>query len=230
MKRIVQVELTNHCNRRCVYCGVPTMQRPKGFMSFDTIKRIAEVYKMIGQTELMGLHHYGESTLHPKLIDFIKYFNDNDIFPFLNTNGDFLTDELIADLSTVKLAKLTISGHNDWDTRQKLFAKCTEAGIVSAYHNDMLDNPELLNLGGQITLGNSNAYVLSQPVLTDPMTQCGFLRKEMGIVLWNGDITTCCFDYEGHGIFGNIFDDNIIGLVPKPFSVCETCPGHPGEP
>ena len=79
MRRIVQVELCNHCNRRCVYCGIPTMKRPKGFITFDTIKRVAEVCKLIGQTEWLGVHHFGESTLHSQLVEFIKYFNDNGI-------------------------------------------------------------------------------------------------------------------------------------------------------
>lgn len=229
MRRIVQVELCNHCNRRCVYCGIPTMKRPKGFITFDTIKRVAEVCKLIGQTEWLGLHHFGESTLHSQLVEFIKYFNDNGISPFLNTNGDLLTDDLIARLATTKLELITISGHIEWEKRLELFRKCTDAGIRSAYQTTMADSLELANLGGQIEL-NPDSYILSKPVLTDPMTQCGFLRKEMGIVLWNGDITTCCFDYEGHGIYGNIFDDNVVDLVPKPFSICATCPGHPGEP
>jgi hypothetical protein len=230
MKSIVQIELTNHCNRRCVYCGVPTMVRPKGFAEWKLIERCVEVMKEIGQTKDFGLHHFGESTMHPKLIEFIKYFNDNGMTPFLNTNGDFLTDELIAKLATVKLNPLIISGHIEYEKRVVLWQKCTDAGIPTWYHLDMLDAPTLTNLGGQIELNNKESDVLKLPILTDPMTQCGFLRKEMGIVLWNGDLTVCCFDYEGHGKFGSIYDPNVAELKPQIFSTCATCPGHPGQP
>ena len=233
MKRIVQIELTNHCNRRCSYCGVPTMQREKGFMSFDTLKRVVEVLHQIGQTEWLGLHHFGESTLHPQLVDFIGYLNENNVLPFLNTNGDILTDDLIERLSTVKLQLLTISGHIEMAKREILWQKCTAKGIVTQYHYDMVDNPYITNLGGQIDLPEGNKVgntVITAPPLTDPMVQCGFLRKELGIVLWNGDLTACCFDYEGHGKFGSVFDENAAELVPHVFSTCATCPGHPGEP
>jgi len=28
-----------------------------------------------------------------------------------------------------------------------------------------------------------------------------------GVILWNGDVTTCCYDYEGHHKVGNVFSD-----------------------
>lgn len=229
MKFIVQMELTNHCNRRCVYCGIPTMQRPKGFASWDVVKRTTEVLKLIGQTEGVGMHHYGESTLHPQLIDYIGYMNDNGITPFMNTNGDFLTDELIARIASVRLSSLVISGHIEREKRIALWAKCTEAGIPTWWQGDMAGDPTLTNLGGQIELEIKESPVLSLSPLVNPMKQCGYLSGEMGIVLWNGDLTTCCFDYEGYGKFGSIFDENVLDLKPRPFKTCLTCPGHPSN-
>ena len=227
MKRIVQIEMTNHCNRHCVYCGNPIMKRPKGFISDTTIERCIWLLKQIRQTDSVGLHHFGESTLHPKLVDYIKRFNEEGITPFLNTNGDFLTDDLITKLAETKLSSVVISGHLEFSKRYALYEKCVAAGITAYWQTDMVKENGLTTMGGQVPIETMDP---NAPVLIDPMTQCGFLRKEMGIILWNGDITTCCFDYEGHGIFGNIFYDNVVNLKPVPFSVCATCPGHPAEP
>jgi len=34
---------------------------------------------------------------------------------------------------------------------------------------------------------------------------CGWLWQ--GVILWNGDVTTCCYDYEGEHVVGNVFKD-----------------------
>ena len=48
-------------------------------------------------------------------------------------------------------------------------------------------------------------------------------------LIWNGDLVPCCVDYEGHGVFGNIMDANVLELKTPAFSLCDTCPGHPGN-
>ena len=222
MHRIVQIELTNHCNRQCLYCGIKQMTRPKGLADLKLIKRCVEVLKLIKQTDQVGLHHFGESLLHPRLIEFIKYFNENGITPFLNTNGDFLTDDMIDTLSKVKLSSLMISLHLPQNRRIELWRKCTDKGIKSWWQTNEMGG--MTNLGGQISV---EGVPIGTP-LSDPMTQCGFLREQRAIVLWNGDLVPCCFDFDGKGIFGSIFDTNAAELVPKIFNVCKTCSGHPG--
>ena len=201
------------------------MERHKGFMDLRTFERCIWVLKQLGQTTDLGLHHFGESTTHPKLVNYIALLNTNGITPFLNTNGDFMTDTLISKLASVRLQNLMISGHMEREKRVAIYNKCSAAGIPSNWQCDMIEENGLLDLAGQIQLKTP-----PKPFLTNPAVQCGFLRKELGIVLWNGDLTACCIDYEGYGIFGNIFDENVLDLKPTPFSLCQTCPGHPGQP
>ena len=228
MKRIVQIEMTNFCNRQCTYCGNPTMARKKGYVSDEVIDRSIWLLKQIGQTKDVGLHHFGESTLHPKLVNYISKFNENGITPFLNTNGDFLTDKLINKLASVQLSSLIISGHMERSKRIETWQRCVDGGVANVFwQTDMTEEARLTTMGGQVPISEA---AMGAPALTNPMVQCGFLRKEMGVILWNGDITACCFDYEGYGVFGNIFDENVLDLKPRIFKVCATCPGHPGEP
>ena len=78
MKRIVQIELCNHCNRRCSYCGQPTMKRERGFMSVLTLLKVIDWLKLLNQTSV-GLNHYGESLMHPEFINFLDILNQNGI-------------------------------------------------------------------------------------------------------------------------------------------------------
>lgn len=45
-----------------------------------------------------------------------------------------------------------------------------------------------------------NGYILKKPPL------CSFVFHETQ-VLWNGDVTICCYDYDGDCVVGNIIDD-----------------------
>jgi hypothetical protein len=221
MKNIVQIELTNHCNRRCNYCGNRMMKRPRGFADDQMIDRCIFLLNRLGQTSV-GLNHYGESLLHQKLIKYISRFNASGITPYLYTNGDLLTDDLIDQLVEVRLDPLVISFHMELEKRLALWNKCKDR-MPTLWQPD---NPEtLINLAGQIPV--EFAPEGAAP-LTDPARQCQFLTEQRGIVLWNGDVTVCCPDYEGYGVYANIYDDNILDATPVPFDLCRTCPGHPG--
>ena len=222
MKNIVQIELTNHCNRHCNYCGNRLMKRPRGFADDRLIDRCIEVMQQLGQTSV-GLNHYGESLLHPKLIEYIARFNAGGITPFLYTNGDLLTDDLIDQLATVRIDPLVISFHMEREKRIALWYKCKDR-FPSFWQPE--DSSSFINLAGQIPIEFAPD---GGPPLTDPARQCMFITQKRGIVLWNGDITVCCPDYEGYGVFASIYDDNILDIDPVPFSLCKTCPGHPGN-
>ena len=133
MRHVVQIELTNVCNRRCFYCGIPIMQRPKGLMTQETFDRCKWVLQHTGQ-KMVGMHHFGESIINPNLLSFAQQLNEMDIQPFLNTNGDLLTDDLISKLAGVRFHALTISGHMELSQRIELWQKCVNAGIANCWY------------------------------------------------------------------------------------------------
>ena len=224
MKSIVQIELTNHCNRRCSYCGQINMKRDRGFMSLDTVYRCIDILHQLKQTTV-GLHHFGESLLHPQFLDIVSILNPRNITPWLNTNGDLLTDSFIERLAKVKLQHLVISGHAEQAKIVEKYKKCSQAGIKAWWQNPMADNAS--NLANQVTLANATDNSFAP--LKNPQLDCKFLREEMCCVLQNGDLVACCFDYEGITKFGNIHDAQAVDLVPKVSKLCATCPGHPSN-
>jgi hypothetical protein len=225
MKSIVQIELTNHCNRRCHYCGQVNMKREKGFMSFATLDRCVWVLGKLGQTKV-GLHHFGESLMHPEFVDAIRLCNAAGVIPWFYTNGDFLSDDMIRKLTQVKLDNIVISGHMERCKRIERRNKCTEAGIPNVWwQQDMGDS--VINMAGQLQIPNASDN--GKKPLQDPMRHCRFLVDQMCCVLWNGDLVPCCIDYEGSGVFGNIHDEDVLEAYARVCPLCWKCPGHPGN-
>jgi MoaA/NifB/PqqE/SkfB family radical SAM enzyme len=66
----VSVEVTNHCNQRCVLCPRQGFTRPLGFMDPGVFHAIAEECARYGAR--LWLHFLGEPLLHPELVALIR--------------------------------------------------------------------------------------------------------------------------------------------------------------
>lgn len=93
--RILDLEMTNACNFRCLMCptGNLSMKRKTGFMD-ETIfnKVLAEIRPK--KTALRFIR-WGEPLLHPKTVDFISMAHGAGILTHINTNGSQLNEEVI---------------------------------------------------------------------------------------------------------------------------------------
>lgn len=73
------------------------------------------------------------------------------------------------------------------------------------------------------------------PVLKSKPKLCSWLRQS--VILWNGDVTICCYDFEGDLIVGNVFRDGGFKkvwkskkykdyrrkIIRKEFTLCKNC-------
>lgn len=74
-----------------------------------------------------------------------------------------------------------------------------------------------------------------KPVLRSQPKVCSWLRQT--VILWNGDLTLCCYDMEGELVIGNLFKDGSFKqiwkskkykeyrrkVVRKEFALCRNC-------
>lgn len=82
---LVDLEPTNNCNLRCIFCGQQAMTRKRGFMSEDTLKKVVDECVEYGTPiRFIG---YGEPFLHPKIIDFVKYIKSKGLLIHITSNG-----------------------------------------------------------------------------------------------------------------------------------------------
>ena len=82
---LVDVELTNHCNLKCIFCGRQAMTRDKGFMSEEILKKV--VVECSKFNTPIRFIRWGEPFLHPKIIDFCKYIKSKGLIVHITNNG-----------------------------------------------------------------------------------------------------------------------------------------------
>jgi len=119
--RIIDVELTNTCNYRCICCptGAGTVTRRKGIMKDEVFYRILDEAKE--HKTPIRFTVFGEPLLHPKLIDFIKATKSAGLICHINTNGNLLTDQLISDFVEIPLDSIKFSMQGvDRDTYREM--------------------------------------------------------------------------------------------------------------
>lgn len=90
---VLNIEPTNFCNLKCYLCaGRQKATRPRGFMNFDIFKEIIDECSEHRQLHMLNLHKDGESFLHPRIFDMIRYAKNSKCAGTIhvNTNGTLL--------------------------------------------------------------------------------------------------------------------------------------------
>jgi len=82
----LQIEPTNYCNLDCICCAASATSRKKGYMHFGLFRKIIDDASQIG-VKRVHLYLHGESMLHPRIVDMIKYVKSKFIGLHLTTNG-----------------------------------------------------------------------------------------------------------------------------------------------
>lgn len=102
------LELTNHCNLKCVMC--PRQEHPLrglGNMELETFARIIDQARQY--LEFTYLHLAGEPLLHPRLTECIDYAAKQGVTTGLSTNGTLLNRERAEELLASPLSTLIVS-------------------------------------------------------------------------------------------------------------------------
>ena len=108
---ILNIEPTNNCNLRCVYCPRQKAQKGVGNMSWDLFTKIIDEAAEHGKLIMLNFHKDGESFLHPQFIDMVRYAKKKDVAKtiHLNTNGLCWTDSVIDRILDCGIDDITVS-------------------------------------------------------------------------------------------------------------------------
>jgi MoaA/NifB/PqqE/SkfB family radical SAM enzyme len=132
MKRNIrmQIELTNHCNFKCVYCPHAVYQeegpsgnvfnRPKGFMSDVLFAKARSAALQHAQSVTIGF--FGEQQLHPKFDELMKSIPPRGKRKFtliLNSNWSLVTQDTVDTLRNFDLVRISVDSA-DADQWEKL--------------------------------------------------------------------------------------------------------------
>jgi sulfatase maturation enzyme AslB (radical SAM superfamily) len=210
---IYQIEVSNVCSLRCAYCPHPTQKRKKSFMTFDTFKKCVEFFKLCDNKGYLFLHNFGEVLLHPQILDFIQYATDQGVKCSFFTNGVTpkkipFTREFWRQLADRGLEAVDFSAHAISSAE---FMRITD-GIVKVNHVFDPSIDHLHTWAGQIGAPDDPA---KRP--------CLFQRKNAFVVLWDGRISTCCFDVEG--LRSALWVDDLLRTKTYQFEPIVLCKG-----
>ena len=89
---VLMVEPTNACNLKCPLCptGAGTLGRPKAFLDYDLYTRVID--ELSRSLFMLLLWNQGESFLHKRFWDMVRYAVSKRIWTYASTNGHFLAN------------------------------------------------------------------------------------------------------------------------------------------
>lgn len=223
--KILMVELTNHCNEDCWFCPNSKMVREKGFMSMDTVKH---VISKIEPGSSVVLNNLGESLLHPQFFEIAEMFVDAGIGTMVTVNGCCLDKELVANLLESKISNVRIS--IDFITKdiETIVEPLLDdhrfiMNIKGVDRDSIVKFREKYGDKGCITYLVDFAGQMNFKSDFSASRDCTFLNDDKCVILWNGKVCACCYDYEGTNILGTI--DELDNMNHRDYDLCKNCNG-----
>lgn len=213
VQSIHQLELSSHCNLRCVYCPSRHLGRPKVYMTrahFErSIELVWELHRGGTQTEL-NLAGIGESTMHPHFYEFVEHARvvlGPRIDLVLATNGLNMTSELAAHLERHGV-RTWVSLHRPEKAGPAVnFLRA--AGALAGVSAD--PSIAAIDWAGQVkwqkTAGERGLC---------PWTHAGRI-----MLMADGRFTRCCLDADARGVLQHI--DAGLPETTGPYVLCQKC-------
>lgn len=106
------IDLTNHCNERCIHCYHP-------FDQYDYSKEMSfeDVCQLVDRLEELGVFSLvlsgGEALLRKDIFDIMEYISNKGMMITLFTNGVLLTEETVQKLHQYRIKLVSISLYAD---------------------------------------------------------------------------------------------------------------------
>ena len=236
LPEIVQIESTNICNAKCVFCPRDEMHRRQGVMTWDLFCKIVDECVDLGITHIR-VHNYGEPFIDRRLVDKVRYAKQKGIQEVgMISNGSLITDAVARGMVEAGLDAINISV----DASGKEVFESTRLGLK---YDKVIANIERLvriraELGRRrpkliLSFVRQNNSVDEQAFIehwrtvadkihiTDLHNWAGTLNRESDVnypcyrpwltftVLWDGRVSLCCADFDGRHILGDVNSSTI---------------------
>lgn len=235
----IGMELTNHCDLKCVMCPQPNQTRDLGLMKFELFKKVVDEVR--GRSEFMYLHGMGESLLHPKFFEMADYAHKAGLKTQLSTNMSFLNEErseklVKSDIDFIIMSmdgatketyeSIRIGGDFDRNLKQaKHFLQLkrranTKSYVVVQFIQMDKNEDEAGDIKGLFSEEERNAVDMFRfkPVFDLPSfvtgvvshsNPCYFLWSTMDITQ-DGLVKMCCMDFDAKVVFGNLNKQSVF--------------------
>jgi len=228
---IVDIEMTNLCNLKCVFCGQQSMTRPKGFMPKKIFKKVVDECAV--HNTPIRLIRWGEPFLHPDIIPYCKYIKKKGLPLHITTNGLLLEDKM-QDLIDMELDSIIFSfqgadkeryeqmrgKHYDelknnvikfvkmrWDNKKPYIT------ITSTMTNETEREIEEFrvrweNIVDEVKIGKTNLSrvpnkLKAQETIRHFYKPCTEVWQKLSVD-WDGKVSACCADWDNFMTIGDV--------------------------
>jgi radical SAM protein with 4Fe4S-binding SPASM domain len=240
---IVQIESTNICNAKCVFCPRDEMHRRQGVMDMDLFKKIVDECATLGITHVR-VHNYGEPFLDRQLVEKVRYAKARGIKEVgMISNGSLITEELARGMIDAGLDAINISvdaaGKEVFERTRLNLDYDTVIGNVRTLARLRKESgrthPKLiLSFVRQNNSADEQAFirewsqVADKIHVTDLHNWAGTLNAKSDVnypcyrlwltftVLWDGRVSLCCADFDGRHILGDLRTSTIAEIWNSP--------------
>ena len=231
LPEIVQIESTNICNAKCVFCPRDEMLRKQGVMSRDLFRKIVDECAALGITHVR-MHNYGEAFLDRYLTEKVRYAKEKGIQEVgMISNGSLITEKVARGMIEAGLDAINIS----IDAGGKDVFEATRIGLN---YDKVIANVErllrvraelgrrrpklILSFVRQDNSADEHAFIEHWRKIADKIhitelhNWAGTLNRESDVnfpcyrpwltftVLWDGRVSLCCADFDGKTILGDL--------------------------
>jgi MoaA/NifB/PqqE/SkfB family radical SAM enzyme len=236
MPEIVQIESTNICNAKCVFCPRDEMHRRQGIMTVNLFRKVVDECVELGITHVR-MHNYGEAFIDKQLVEKVRYAKQRGVREVgVISNGSLISEEVARGMIDAGLDAINISV----DAAGKDVFEATRIGLK--YDKVIANIERLVRLRGEsgkrrpklilsfVRQNNSadeQAFIehwraIADKVhITDLHNWAGTLNTQSDVnypcyrpwltftVLWDGRVSLCCADFDGRTILGDLNTSSI---------------------
>lgn len=228
----IDIETTNYCNLDCVMCGRSLMSEGMGLMNWGTfVKILKECEKE--HCPSIKLNWRGEPLIHPLIAEMIGVAKkEAGIFQVqLNTNAQLLTKDKTDKICKAGLDRIIISADGiTKETYEKIRLNASWEKLINNIRYLQILSPRPIiriqtcelpqnekEIGDFEGFWSKYADEVRIWQSFDPLKRksklyrrkkkrnCPQLWQRL-VVSWNGNIHSCCVDWNSRGILGNIKD------------------------
>lgn len=236
LPEIVQIESTNICNAKCVFCPRDEMHRRQGVMDMALYRKIVDDCAALGITHVR-VHNYGEPFIDRQLVEKVRYAKQKGIAEVgMISNGSLISEETARGMIEAGLDAINISV----DASGKETFERTRVGLN---YDRVIGNVErlvrirtemgrrrpklILSFVRQDNSVEEQAFIEHWRRIADKIhvtnlhNWAGTLNRESNVtypcyrpwltftVLWDGRVSLCCADFDGKEILGDLRTSSI---------------------
>jgi len=96
---LIDIEPTNKCNLRCVFCNINVMKRKTGFMDMALYKKFLD--EIEGKCFFLKFSRWGEPFMHPEIYNMFAMAKERGINTHVTTNGILIDPKHLENVDTI---------------------------------------------------------------------------------------------------------------------------------